>query len=67
MILLLCLYIVPMMHYILTKQLATFHQIGTPANWKSGEDVFIQPNIPTNTLGHMFPKVSATHIHTRHT
>eukprot|EP00953_Heterococcus_sp_UTEX-ZZ885_P030210 15977-Heterococcus_DN1.PRE.2 len=51
-----CLYVVPMMHYALTHQLATFHQIGTPANWKSGEDVFIQPHLPTNTLGHMFPK-----------
>lgn len=37
-------------------QLATFNQVGVPANWKEGEDVFIQPHVPTTMMGQMFPK-----------
>ncbi|CAM9220101.1 unnamed protein product [Chrysoparadoxa australica] len=39
-------------------QLATFHQVGIPANWKEGEDVFIQPSIRANQIAQLFPKGS---------
>ena len=37
-------------------QLGSFHQIGTPANWKAGEDVFILPEVDDDKARTLFPK-----------
>ncbi|CAN0248230.1 unnamed protein product, partial [Phaeothamnion confervicola] len=37
-------------------QLATFHQVSVPANWKEGEDVFVAPSVPAAEAPRMFPK-----------
>lgn len=37
-------------------QLATFHQIVTPTNWKVNEDVFLEPELPTDNAKKLFPQ-----------
>jgi len=37
-------------------QLTEYHQVGTPANWKNGEDVLILPSISNERATEMFPK-----------
>lgn len=45
------------MFIIVLMQLATFHQVGIPANWKEGEDVLIGNDVPRNMVAELFPKV----------
>ena len=35
----------------------TYHEVGTPANWKEGEDVFILPSVSSANAPQMFSKV----------
>jgi thioredoxin-dependent peroxiredoxin len=37
-------------------QLATFHQIVTPTNWKVNEDVFVEPAITSDAAKKLFPQ-----------
>lgn len=37
-------------------QLTEYHQVGTPANWKAGEDVLILPEVSDETAMEIFPK-----------
>ena len=37
-------------------QLASYHKVGTPANWKAGEDVFILPEVSEESAEDLFPK-----------
>lgn len=37
-------------------QLTEYHQVGTPANWKNGEDVLILPEISNEQATEVFPK-----------
>lgn len=37
-------------------QLATFHQVVTPANWKASDDVFIEPALSKQDAARLFPQ-----------
>mmetsp|Transcript_10717 Transcript_10717/g.17544 ORF Transcript_10717/g.17544 Transcript_10717/m.17544 type:complete len:215 (+) Transcript_10717:89-733(+) len=37
-------------------QLTEYHQVGTPANWKQGEDVVILPHVSNEKAAEIFPK-----------
>lgn len=37
-------------------QLTEYHQVGTPANWKNGEDVVILPTVSNESAMELFPK-----------
>lgn len=37
-------------------QLTEYHQVGTPANWKNGEDVLILPSVGDDAAAELFPK-----------
>ena len=37
-------------------QLSEYHQVGTPANWKNGEDVLILPHVDDVAAKDLFPK-----------
>lgn len=37
-------------------QLTAYHQVATPANWQSGEDVVVSPSIPTDEAKEIFVK-----------
>jgi len=37
-------------------QLTSYHQVGTPANWKVGEDVFVLPEVADEDAEEQFPK-----------
>mmetsp|Transcript_23338 Transcript_23338/g.41275 ORF Transcript_23338/g.41275 Transcript_23338/m.41275 type:complete len:224 (+) Transcript_23338:290-961(+) len=37
-------------------QLSEYHQVGTPANWKAGEDVVILPEVSNDQANDLFPK-----------
>jgi alkyl hydroperoxide reductase subunit AhpC len=37
-------------------QLTEYHQVGTPANWKAGEDVVILPQVSNEVAVELFPK-----------
>jgi len=36
--------------------LTEYHQVGTPANWKAGEDVLILPEVSNDSALEIFPK-----------
>lgn len=37
-------------------QLTTYYQVGTPANWKAGEDLFILPSVSEGEAQKKFPR-----------
>lgn len=37
-------------------QLATFHQVATPANWKASDDVFVAPALARDDAARLFPQ-----------
>ena len=37
-------------------QLTAYHQVATPANWKSGDDCVVSPSIETKDIDAIFPK-----------
>jgi alkyl hydroperoxide reductase subunit AhpC len=37
-------------------QLATFHQVATPANWKASDDVFVAPALAKDDAARLFPQ-----------
>lgn len=37
-------------------QLTTYYEVGTPANWKAGEDLFILPTVPEEEVQKKFPR-----------